>query len=123
MNEYTNFSDSRLFKEIEILREKIEGAGETVFMRMLHELQVYQMELELQNREVRETQLELEETRDRYADMYDFAPLAYFSFDSHGSILELNLAGAMLLGKDRLSLLGTPFVNFVARHERSDFVW
>lgn len=122
MNEYTNFSDSRLFKEIEILREKIEGAGETVFMRMLHELQVYQMELELQNRELRETQLELEETRDRYADMYDFAPLAYFSFDSHGSILELNLAGAMLLGKDRLSLLGTPFVNFVARHERSDFL-
>jgi diguanylate cyclase (GGDEF)-like protein/PAS domain S-box-containing protein len=54
--------------------------------------------------------------------LYDFAPLAYFTFDSHGAILELNLAGAALLGKDRLSLLGTPFVNFIARHERSNFL-
>lgn len=122
MNVYTNFSDSKLLKEIEDLRGKIEGAGETVFMRMLHELQVYQMELELQNRELREAQLELEETRDRYVDIYDFAPLAYFTFDAHGSILELNLAAATLLGKDRLSLVGAPFVTFIARHERSDFL-
>jgi len=122
VNEYIAFSDTRLMKEIEDLKAKIEGAGETVFMRMLHELQVYQMELELQNRELQETQHELEETRDRFADVYDFAPLAYFTFDSHGSILELNVAGANLLGKDKLSLLGTPFVNFVARHERSDFL-
>jgi len=122
MSAYENFSDSKLSNEIEILKEKIEGAGETVFMRMLHELQVYQMELELQNRELREAQHELEETRDRYADLYDFAPLAYFTFDSHGSIQELNLAAANLLGKDRLVLLGTPFVSFVARHQRNDFL-
>ena len=122
MNEYINFSDTRLLKEIEILKGKIEEGGETVFMRMLHELQVYQMELELQNRELREAQLELEEARDRFADIYDFSPLAYFTFDSHGSILELNLAGANLLGKDKLGLVGTPFVNFIARHERSNFL-
>lgn len=122
MNEYINFSDTRLLKEIELMKAKIEGAGETVFMRMLHELQVYQMELELQNRELREAQLELEEARDRFADIYDFSPLAYFTFDTHGSILELNLAGANLLGKDKLSLAGTPFVNFIARHERSNFL-
>jgi len=122
MNEYTTFSDSRLLKEIENLKAKIEGAGETVFMRMLHELQVYQMELELQNRELRVAQIELEETRDRYADIYDFAPLAYFTFDSHGLIQELNFAGASLLGSDRISLLGTSFVNFVARHERASFL-
>ena len=122
MNEYENFRDEKLLKDIEALKEKIDGTGETVFMRMLHELQVYQMELELQNRELREAQLELEESRGRYEDLYDFAPLAYFTFDSHGSILELNLAGSILLGKDRLSLLGTPFVNFIARHERSNFL-
>lgn len=122
MSEYENFSDEKLLKEIETLKLKIDGTGETVFMRMLHELQVYQMELELQNRELREAQLALEETRGRYEDLYDFAPLAYFTFDSHGSILELNLAGSILLGKDRLSLLGTPFVNFIARHERSNFL-
>lgn len=122
MNEYSSFSDSRLLKEMEILRDKIEGTSETVFMRMLHELNLYQVELELQNRELREAQLELEETRGRYVDIYDFAPLAYFTFDAHGSILELNLAGAALLGKDRLSLLGTSFVNFIARHERNEFL-
>lgn len=122
MSEYENYSDPKLLKDIEILKAKIEAAGETVFMRMLHELQVYQMELELQSRELREVQLELEETRDHYAELYDFAPLAYFTFDSHGSIIELNLAGAALLGKDRLSLLGTPFVNFIARHERNNFL-
>lgn len=122
MNEYENYSDEKLLKDIEALKTKIEAAGETVFMRMLHELQVYQMELELQNRELREAQLELEETRDRYEDLYDFDPLAYFTFDSRGLILELNLAGAKLLGKDRLSLLGTTFVHFIARHERSDFL-
>jgi diguanylate cyclase (GGDEF)-like protein/PAS domain S-box-containing protein len=122
VNDYSNFSDSKLHREMEILRDKIEGASETVFMRMLHELQVYQMELELQGRELREAQLALEETRDSYVDLYDFAPLAYFTFDSHGSILELNLAGANLLGKDKLGLLGTSFMDYVARHERGNFL-
>lgn len=122
MSSYENFSDTKLTEGIELLRAKIEGAGETVFMRMLHELQVYQMELELQNRQLREAQHELEETRDRYTDLYDFAPLAYITFDGHGSIHELNLAGAKLLGKDRVGLLGTSFVDFIARHERSSFL-
>jgi len=122
MSEYANYSDLKLINEIEILKEKIESTGETVFMRMLHELQVYQMELELQNRELQEAQQELEKTRDLYEDLYDFAPLAYFTFDFRGSILELNLAAASLLGKDRLNLLGESFVNFIVRHERGDFL-
>lgn len=122
MSAYENFSDSKLSEEIDILKERIEGAGVTVFMRMLHELQVYQMELELQNRELRKAQHELENTRDRCADLYDFAPLAYFTFDAHGTIQELNVAGANLLGEDRLVLPGTSFVNYVARHQRNDFL-
>ena len=122
MNEYSDYSDSRLLNEKMFLSEKVEGKGGTVFMRMLQELQIYQIELELQNRELQETRHKLEETRGRYADLYDFAPLAYFTFDSHGSILELNLAGAKLLGIDKHTLLGTPFVNFITRHERGDFL-
>lgn len=122
MSAYENYSNSKLLEDIEILKAKIEAASETVFMRMLHDLQVYQMEFELQNRELREAQLALEEARERYEALYDFAPFAYFTFDSHGSILELNLAAAKLLGKDRIDLLGTPFVNVIARHERSNFL-
>lgn len=122
MGEYSDYSDSRLLNEKTFLSEQVEGTSGTVFMRMLQELQIYQIELELQNRELREARHELEETRGRYADLYDFAPLAYFTFDSHGSILELNLAGSKLLGIDKSPLLGTPFVNFVTRHERSNFL-
>lgn len=122
MNDYSSFSNSKLHSEIEMLKRKVEGTGETVFMRMLHELHVYQMEFELQNRVLREAQLELEETRDRYADLFDFTPLAYFTFDAHGTILELNLAGANLLGMDRFNLVGTTFINFVVRHQRSHFL-
>lgn len=122
MGEYSDYSNSRLLNEKVFLTESIEGTGGSVFMRMLQELQIYQIELELQNRELRETRHELEETRGRYADLFDFAPLAYFSFDSHGSILELNLAGSKLLGKDKQKLLGHPFVNFIARHERGVFL-
>ncbi|OYY43378.1 MAG: hypothetical protein B7Y56_10910 [Gallionellales bacterium 35-53-114] len=122
MNAYDNFSNNKLREEIKALRARIETASETVFMRMLHELQVYQMELELQNRELRETQHELEETRDRYTDLYDFAPLAYFTFDAHGTIHDLNLAGASLLGREKPGLLGESFVNYIARHNRSNFL-
>lgn len=122
MGEFSSYNDAKLLKEVELLKEKIENAGETVFMRMLHELKVYQLELELQNRTLLETRLELEESRDRYAELYDFAPLAYFTFDVHGSILELNLAGASLLGREKSGLLGMPFINFIARHGRSNFL-
>ena len=65
MSEYDHYTDEKLLKDIEVLKAKVEAAGETVFMRMLHELQVYQMEHALQNRELREAQLELAATRGR----------------------------------------------------------
>lgn len=122
MSEYSDFSNSRLLNEKEFLSEKIEGAGGTAFMRMLQELQISQIELELQSRQLKEAHHQLEETRGRYADLYDFAPLAYFTFDSHGAILEMNFAGSKLLGLDKHNLLGTPFVNYMARHDRSHFL-
>ena len=82
--------------------------------RLLHELQVYQVELELQNEELRRAREELEASRDKYAELYDFAPVGYFAFDPHGVIREVNLAGAQLLGIERKLLANKPFSSFIA---------
>ncbi|MBS1157829.1 MAG: hypothetical protein H6R15_248 [Proteobacteria bacterium] len=69
--------------------------------RMLHELQVHQVELEMHNEELRHAYGEADALREKYADIYDFAPVGYFTLDAHGVILQLNLAGAILLGVKR----------------------
>jgi PAS domain-containing protein len=66
--------------------------------RRLHELQVYQVELEAQNRQLRGAQSLLEAARDRYANLYDFAPVGFVTLDGQGVISEINLAAAGLLG-------------------------
>lgn len=78
---------------------------------LLHELQVHQIELEMQNRELREAQQQLEEARDRYADLYDFSPVGYLTLDESGVVLEINLTGAAMLGMERLNIVGRPFIN------------
>jgi len=84
---------------------------------LLHELQVHQIELEIQNRELRESQQELEEARDLYADLYDFAPVGYLTLNSKAKILDINLRGAVMLGRERNRLIGLPLVPFLARGE------
>jgi len=69
--------------------------------RLLHELQVHQVELEMHNEELRHAYGEADALREKYADVYDFAPVGYFTLDAHGVILQLNLAGAILLGVKR----------------------
>ncbi len=79
-----------------------------------HELEVHQIELEMQNAELRGTQDELELSRDKYAELYDYAPVGYFTFDAHGVIREVNLTGAQLLGIERQLLTNRPFTGFIA---------
>ena len=67
----------------------------------------------MQNEALRKAQLDLEESRDRYADLYDFAPLGYFTFSHKGIIEEVNLTGASLLGIERQKLLERGFGRFV----------
>jgi diguanylate cyclase (GGDEF)-like protein/PAS domain S-box-containing protein len=69
--------------------------------RVIQELQVHQIELELQNRELRAAQQALEESRDRYADLYDFAPVAYARLTRQGQITQMNLTATQLLGVER----------------------
>ncbi|NOK13253.1 ATP-binding protein [Corallococcus exercitus] len=80
---------------------------------LLRELQRHQLELEMQNRELQEAQQALEESRNRYMELYDFAPMACVSLDAKACIQDLNLTGAGLLGQDRTHLQGMPFTPFV----------
>jgi two-component system CheB/CheR fusion protein len=75
---------------------------------VVHELRTHQVELELQNRELRESQQVLEAARSRYAEFYDQAPVGYLTLDRRGVIRHLNLTAAALLGRERPSLLDRP---------------
>lgn len=88
---------------------------------LIHNLQVYQVELELQNEELRQTQLELLAARDRYADLYNFAPVGYFTLDDKGAVVEANLTGATLLNVPRSDLIGLPLTRFVAPEDREKY--
>jgi CRP-like cAMP-binding protein len=81
--------------------------------RLVHELQVHQIELELTNEELRHAYDEADALRQKYADIYDFAPLAYFTLDAQGVIVQLNLAGAILLGLQRSNTRPYRFAAFV----------
>ncbi len=85
---------------------------------LIHELQVHQIELEMQNEELRRTQLALEALQDDYVVLYDIAPLGYFVLDQKGVILEANLTGAAILGTARGFLIGTPLASFVNEEDR-----
>jgi PAS domain S-box-containing protein len=87
---------------------------------LIHEFGVYQMELEAQNEELRKTRLALEETRDRYRELYDFAPVGYFTLSRSGEILEANLTGCTLLGSTRRELLGRHLSEFLDRQGGDD---
>ncbi len=85
---------------------------------LLYELHVHQIELEMQNDELRRAQTALEESRDRYVDLYEFAPVGYLSLTREGMIAEVNLTGTTLLGVDRKKLLNHRFTSFVAPEDR-----
>ena len=89
--------------------------------QLIHELQVHQIELEMQNEELRKAQAELEESRAKYSDIYDFAPVGYFTFDKHGLILEVNLTGAIELGIEKSGLINKPFRAYIVTKDRNIF--
>ncbi len=85
---------------------------------VLHELQVHQIELEMQNEELRRAQVALEEARDLYSEAFHFAPVGYLILSDTGLIQDANLNGASLLGVERTRLFGRLFVTFLGREER-----
>ena len=89
--------------------------------RLFHELQVHQIELELQNEELSHANAAASSALEKYTDLYDFAPVGYFSLDEKGLMVELNMAGAVLLGVERSRLTGRRFQLFVSLKDRPVF--
>lgn len=83
-------------------------------IKTLHELRVHQIELEMQNEELRSTQLQLDAERDRYFQLYDLAPVGYLSVSEKGLILQANLSATQLLKGARIHLAKQLFSNFIA---------
>ena len=90
--------------------------------KIIHELQVYQIELEMQNDELRKAQVEIEESRARYVDLYDFSPVGYITLSKTSRVLEANLTAASLLGIARRSLIGLIFTQFMPVEGRDLFL-
>jgi PAS domain S-box-containing protein len=88
---------------------------------LIHELEVHQIELEMQNEDLIKTQRELEESRRDYYELYDFAPVGYFTLDRNGLILKVNLAGAKILGLTRDELINRAFIFLITPQSKKTF--
>ena len=94
---------------------------ETDAIKLLHELQVHQIELEMQNEELIHANEAAETALRKYTMLYDFAPMGYFTLDPDGNISELNFTGARMLGDKRFSLVNSNFKLFVSIESQSVF--
>lgn len=116
-------SEELRYRAEDLWRKKPEHPAEVEdAQRMLHELQVHQIELEMQNDELQDSRNEMEVLLEKYTDLYDFAPTGYFALNEQGCILEVNLTGASLLGIDRSLLISQCLARFVTPKFRPAFL-
>ena len=101
--------------------QNLDSMSPTAVRELAHELQVHQVELEMQNEELRKTQLQLEEARARYFDLYDLAPISYFTVNETGIVVEANLATAALLGESRSALLGQRISRYIRKECQDNY--
>ena len=108
-------------KRIRLEAQLANPESEADTRRLFHQLQVHQIELEMQNAELRQVRDELETALENYTDLYDFAPAGYFTLTPAGTIRQVNLTGAHLVGLERSLLVGQLFANLISVTQRSVF--
>ena len=108
-----NYAEELIRKQEAVLSENIADRSPEEIQQLFHELRVHQIELEMQNEELRMTQAELEASRVRLADLYDYAPVGYVTESETGMIIEANATVAAVLGVDKSSLFRLPISRFI----------
>src|SRR4030066_1458658 len=125
-SEEMDFTDAQMLrkkaeKQLKKKQKEVNQIIETDVKKLVHELQVHQIELEMQNEELQEANETAEKALKKYTMLYDFAPMGYFTLDSDGSICELNFTGAEMLGDKRFSLVNSNFKLFVSESSQPVF--
>lgn len=101
--------------------EDIKTLSPEEIQQTFHELQVRQIELEIQNEELRAARAALEKSRERYLDLHDLAPVGYCTLSEPGLTLEANLTAATLLGETRGAMIGQPFSRFIFKEDQDAY--
>lgn len=123
-----NKKDQQYYKTLRARAEKVlipdldRNYSQVEIRELVHEMQTHQIELELQNEELQRSQVDLSDSLDQYAMLYDFAPIGYVTLDQKGSIKIINLKLSRWLGVDRVDLLKSKFHSFVHGESQSDFI-
>jgi len=89
--------------------------------KLIYELEVHQIELEMQNKELERAKEQSQRSAEKYIELYDFSPSGYFTLSREGNILDLNLVGSQLLGKERINLINSRFGFFVVDDSKPEF--
>src|SRR5665648_85018 len=126
MKKLINTNDITLRQRAEELHKKKRSVSASKLsefdtLKLIHELEVHQIELEMQNEEVMLSNNQAELATEKYAELYDFAPLGYFTLSEKGNIIDLNLSGSEMLGKERSHLKNRSFSFFVSNDTRPIF--
>lgn len=126
MKKNSNTRTSSLRQQAEILLESRRNGlqhdyAESDMLRLIHEMEVYQIELEIQNEELHHAKEQADIAAAKYADLYDYAPTGYFLLSRDSEIIELNLTLAKMLGKERSLLLDKRFGFFISEESRPVF--
>ena len=122
MDDENNNKCQQRLKAEEIVKNRVDHTkNKSDLHEVNYELRVHQVELEMQNEELRENQIKLIESQHRYFDLFNFAPVGYFTLNEKGLILDVNLAGASLLKVERLNLPNKAFIQFIDLDNRNKF--
>jgi two-component system sensor histidine kinase UhpB len=117
---YKDMTKAELIRLLEALeaRRKLESND---LARVVHDLEVHQRQLQAQNHDLLEIQQQLEHSRDRYAQLYEFSPVGYLGIDETGCVWVLNLTAAAILGSERTRRTGAPLAQYIEESDRSRF--